>query len=276
MRHYQKILDVIYQKAPGFVPKIGLVLGSGLGVLTDYIEPLAEIPYKALPGFPQTRVVGHPGQMTLAKIADVPVVLLRGRIHHYEGATSEDFQVFIRTLKLLGCEILILTNACGSLRKKVKPGELGLITDHINLQFKVPLTGINDEIFGQRFFAMDNAYDIDLQHRFIKAAKILKMKLYPGVYGGTLGPCYETPAEIRAYRKLGVDYVAMSVVPEVIVARHCGLKVACVSVVSNYAAGMVEKSIHHEETLHYGKHAASKLALLLKQFANDLKNADHS
>ncbi len=273
MQIYQKILEIIHQKAPGFFPKVGLVLGSGLGVITDSVEKLVEIPYKELPGFPQTRVLGHQGKMGLGKIANVLVVFLKGRIHYYEGAHSEDFQIFIRTLKLMGCEIIILTNAAGSLRKKVKPGELGLITDHINLQYRVPVMGVNDEAFGQRFFAMDNAYDADLRHQLLAAAKKLKIKLHPGVYGGVLGPSYETPAEIRAYRKLGVDFVAMSVVPEVIVARHCGLKVACLSVVSNYAAGMTQKSIHHEETLHYGKIASEKLSLLLDRFIAELTEA---
>lgn len=270
MPPYQKIVDIIHQKAPGFSPKIGLVLGSGLGDITKSIEKCNEIPYKELPEFPQTQVVGHHGQMCLGEISNVPVIALKGRIHYYEGASAESFQVFIRTLKLLGCEIVILTNAAGSLRKKVKPGELGLITDHINLQYRVPVIGPNDEAFGPRFFAMDNAYDADLRNLLLKSAKQLKIKLHPGIYGGVLGPCYETPAEIRAYRKLGVDFVAMSVIPEVIVARHCGLKVVCLSVVSNYASGMSSKSLHHEETLHYGKMATEKLSSLLKYFISQL------
>lgn len=261
--HPSAAANVIKNRAPGFVPKLGLILGSGLGGVADKINNAIRIPYSELPGFPVSTVAGHAGCLVLGELGGVPVACFQGRVHSYEGASGENFKTFIRSLKLLGCETLLITNSSGSLRADVGPGELVLINDHINLQPGNPLVGPNEEEFGERFFAMDNAYDNDLRVRFQQVAKQNDINLSEGVYVGTIGPCFETPAEIRAFRVLGGDVVGMSTVPEVLVARHCGLRVAVVSVITNFAAGMSDEAISHAGTLHYGKLGAAKLTQLL-------------
>ena len=264
--YYSVMTEFISQQKPGFRPKIGLILGSGLGSIADDIENKIIIYYSDIPHFPQSTVKGHKGQLVLGALANVPVVCMQGRIHGYEGATAQALKIFIRILKILGCESLIITNAAGSLKKETGPGELSLITDHINMQHRVPLMGPNDEEFGGRFFAMNEAYDAALRKRFITVAQTSHLTLHQGVYIGVTGPCFETPAEIRAFRLLGADLIGMSTVPEVIIARHCGLRVAAISAITNYAAGMTSEDITHEETLHFGKKSAHNLSLLIKNF----------
>lgn len=261
-----KAAEYIRSVTQQFQPKIGLVLGSGLGMLADMIQEPTYIYYGNLPGFPISTVAGHAGRMVLGYLEGVPVVCLQGRAHWYEGVKSEQVKTLVRTLKLLGCESIILTNAAGSLRMDAGPGRLMLITDHINMQSKNPLIGSNDEEFGPRFFAMDDAYDPELRKCFLQTAEQNKISLAQGVYLSVLGPCFETPAEIRAFRVLGADAVGMSTVPEVIVARHCGLKVAAISAITNYAAGMSDEEITHEGTLYYSKVAAKDMSLLLAKF----------
>lgn len=272
MSKLDNIIHYIKNKKPQFTPKICLILGSGLGALADEIKDATKIPYGNIPDFPQSTVAGHKGQMVLGTLSDMPVVCMQGRIHGYEGADSEDFNLFIRTLKLLGCEILLITNAAGSLNAEIGPGEISLITDHINVGHRVPLMGPNDEKFGQRFFAMTNAYDEKLRERFKLVAQKINIKLHEGVYIGVTGPCFETPAEIRAYKLWGGDLTGMSTVPEVISARHCGLRVAAVSAVTNLAAGMSKTEITHEDTLHYGQLTAEKMSTLIKEVIGSLKN----
>lgn len=259
-------VKTIQQKTPGFKPKIGIVLGSGLGVLADQIQNPVVIPYSELQGFPISTVPGHAGRLVLGNLGGVPVACLQGRVHAYEGATADDFKLFIRTLRLIGCEIVLMTNASGSIRSDVKPGELMLITDHINFNPRNPLLGPNDEEFGPRFFPMDDAYDKKIRQRFHEVAKHLEIPLAEGVYCGVLGPNYETPAEIRAFRLLGGDAVGMSTVPEVLVARHCGLRVAVIAAISNFAAGMSDEKLTHENVLIFGKKAATNLSRLLVSF----------
>lgn len=254
---------VISNRAPGFKPKLGLILGSGLGSVADQIQNAIRIPYSELPDFPVSTVAGHEGCLVLGTIKNVPVACYQGRVHHYEGATAQNFKTFIRTLKLIGCETLLITNSAGSLRTEFPPGSLVVIKDHINFHPGNPLAGSNDEEFGPRFFPMDNAYDPSLRQRFTKAAHNLKIPLHEGVYISVLGPSFETPAEINAFKILGADIIGMSTVPEVIVARHCGLKVAAVSVVTNFASGLSEEQITHEGTLHYGKLGAINLSKLI-------------
>jgi xanthosine phosphorylase len=191
-------------------------------------------------------------------------------VHFYEGASVTALQIMIRTLKVLGCESLLLTNAAGSLRESVAPGQLMLINDHINFQPINPLVGENDDRMGDRFVSMDNAYDQDLRNSLQRSAKKLNIPLAEGVYIGVLGPSFETHAEIRAFRVLGADAVGMSTVAEVILARHCGLKVACLSVISNFAAGMTSTFLTHEEHLAIGNQASHVLLELVTQFAADL------
>jgi len=268
--HPSQAADVILKKCAGFKPKLGLILGSGLSSLADQIQNPIIIPYSELPGFPVSTVAGHKGCLVLGHLNDMPVACMQGRIHPYEGAPYSTFKSIIRTFKLIGCDTLILTNASGSLREHVGPGRLMLITDHINLHYGNPLIGHNDEEFGPRFFAMDNAYDPALRKRFHKIAETLEIKLAEGVYVGVPGPNFETPAEIRMYRLIGGDAVGMSTIPEVIVARHCGLRVAAVAAVTNFAAGMSSEEITHEGTLHYGQIAAKDMARLITTVAESL------
>lgn len=264
--HPKQCAEAILQRAPGFKPNIGLILGSGLGPLADEITKAVKIPYQEIPGFPISTVKGHPGQLVIGYLSDCPVICLQGRIHFYEGFNHHGLRRFIRTLKLLGCSSLIITNAAGSLRPEVGPGSISLITDHINFQPGNPLVGPNEEDFGPRFFPMDNAYDVDMRRLFLKTAAQLSIPLFEGVYISTLGPGFETPAEIRAFRTLGADLVGMSTVPEVLVARHCGLKVAALSAISNFAAGLSHEELNHENTLKYATQASSHVSTLIKGF----------
>ncbi len=209
-------------------------------------------------------VPGHPGQMILGYLNKIPIVCCQGRVHPYEGMQGKDFKIFIRTLKSLGCQTLIMTNAVGSLHKNVELGQLVLISDHINFHPMNPLAGPNDEEFGPRFFAMDEAYDQNIRHILQETAKKLSIPLTEGIYISILGPNFETPAEIRAFRLLGADVVGMSTVPEVIVARHCNLKVAVISVVTNLAAGLNDEPITHEGTVHFAAKASDNLGQLLE------------
>lgn len=260
----QQLTQSILKRRPDFQPKIGIILGSGLADIANKITDSISIPYAELSGFPVSSVVGHHGKMILGHLNKVPVVCCQGRIHPYEGMHGKDFKLFIRTLKCLGCHTLLMTNAVGSLNKNVKSGQLVLISDHINFQPMNPLVGPNDEEFGPRFFPMDDAYDPGIRHIMQQTAKKLSIPLNEGIYISVLGPNFETPAEIHAFKQLGADVVGMSTVPEVIVARHCGLKVAVISVVTNLAAGLSDEPITHEGTVHFAAKASENLGRLLQ------------
>lgn len=260
----QQLAKTILERRPDFQPKLGIILGSGLANIADKITDSISIPYADLPGFPVSSVIGHHGKMILGYLNKIPVVCCQGRVHLYEGMQSKDFKIFIRTLKCLGCQSLIMTNAVGSLNKNVKAGQLVLISDHINFQPMNPLAGPNDEEFGPRFFPMDDAYDPGIRHILQQTAKKLSIPLIEGIYISVLGPNFETPAEINAFRKLGADVVGMSTIPEVIVARHCGLKVAVISVVTNLAAGLNDEPITHEGTVHFAAKASDNLGELIE------------
>ena len=232
----------------GETPSIGLILGSGLGMAADQISDAVEIDFGELPGFPRPSVAGHSGTLILGELGGQGIACMKGRVHTYEGDVTAMLTP-VRTLKLLGCEILIVTNAAGCLVAEWPPGSLMLITDHINLQPSNPLVGANDSAFGPRFPDLTEACDADLRQRFHAVAKQTSIPLQQGVYIACTGPYFETPAEIRAFRTLGADAVGMSTAPEVIVARHCGLRVAGVSVLTNLAAGMTGEVLSHEDTL---------------------------
>lgn len=254
-----------------FKPAVAIILGSGLGPLAEEITAVATIPYSDIPGFHVSTVHGHQGRLIIGYWQGLSVVCLQGRAHFYEGASPSAMQVMIRTLKCLGCEQLIVTNAAGSLRAEVGPGQLMLLTDHINFQGINPLVGPNADVFGPRFVPMDNAYDRVLRARFQDVATVAQgQAVAEGVYIGVLGPTFETPAEIRAFRTLGADAVGMSTVGEVILARHAGLKVLGVSIITNLAAGMEEASLSHEETLAQANDASSKLVHLLGLYVKSL------
>ena len=263
---------MIKEIMPGFKPKIGMILGSGLGEISDQIKDAVIINYDKLPGFSLTHIAGHASRLHLGMLKGVPVMCFEGRAHTYEGVQEAIavLRTIIRTLKLLGGEILLTTNAVGSLRADVVPGHLVLIKDHINFMFSNPLIGRNDDEFGKRFVSLDDAYDPELRQKFLAIAKRKNLPLTEGVYLATSGPSFETHAEIRAYKILGADTVGMSTVPEIIIARHCGLRTAAVSAVVNLAAGMSAEKLSHEGTLKGAKLAVDHLVNLFLAFVEDL------
>lgn len=241
-------------------PKIGLVLGSGLGSFADSVEDALRIPFSDLPGFPVSTVSGHKGELILGRIAGVEVAVLSGRAHYYEHGDASVMKTPIDTFARLGCTAVILTNAAGGLNPAVGPGELMLITDHINFAGTNPLFGEEGD---RRFVGLTQAYDAGLRTLFEAAAEAEGVDLGSGVYMWFNGPSFETPAEIRAARILGADAVGMSTVPEVILARFFGLRVAAVSTITNFAAGMTGNELSHEETKENGPKGAEKLKRLL-------------
>lgn len=245
-----------------FAPKIAIIMGSGCGGIAAAIESPTTVSYGDLPGFPVSTVQGHAGNLLLGKLNGIPIIGLQGRVHYYEG-NPRAMMIPVYAMKLVGCENLLLTSAVGSLRRDCGPGSLVCITDHINLQGVNPLVGPNDPI-GPRFPDMQNAYDSGLRKALMETSQAENLAVAEGVYCATSGPSFETPSEIRAFRTLGADVVGMSTVPEVILARHSGLKVACLSIVVNLAAGMDGAVISHDETLHYTKQAAERVETLLK------------
>jgi xanthosine phosphorylase len=253
---------VLAERAPS-PPRVGVVLGSGLGAVADAVDDPVVVGYEELPGFPQPTVAGHAGQVVLGRIAGVPVAVLQGRAHLYEGGEVEALRVPVRAVRAAGAEILVLTNAAGSLRPDVGPGRLMAITDHINLSGVNVLTGPNDEAVGPRFPPMRDAYDPVLLAALRATAGELEIPLAEGVYLAVSGPTFETAAEIRAFGVLGADAVGMSTVHETIVARHCGLRVAAVSAITNFAEGLSDTPISHEQTLRDGERAAGDLTRLL-------------
>jgi inosine/guanosine/xanthosine phosphorylase family protein len=247
-------------------PRVGVVLGSGLGAVADAVQEPVVVGYEELPGFPRPTIAGHAGRAVLGRIGDVPVAVLQGRAHLYEGGDPETLRVSVRALRAAGAEILVLTNAAGSLDPSVGPGSLMAITDHINMTGVNLLVGPNDEAVGPRFPAMRDAYDPELLSALRAAAHDADLALAEGVYLAVSGPSFETPAEIRAYRTMGADAVGMSTVQEAILARHCGLRVAAISMITNLAEGLSEEPLSHEQTLRAAQDGAADLARLLLEF----------
>jgi xanthosine phosphorylase len=254
----------------GVEPSVGVVLGSGLGAVADAVTDPTVVEYADLPGFPTPTVAGHGGSVVLGRIGEVPVAVLQGRAHVYEGGDLDAIRTPIRALCAAGAEILVLTNAAGSLHPEVGPGRLMLITDHINLSGVNVLSGPNDEQIGPRFPSLRDAYDPELRERLRAAAGELGTELAEGVYLAVSGPSFETPAEIRAFAALGADAVGMSTVHETAVARHCGLRVVALSAITNLAEGMSEEPLSHEQTLRDAQRAADALAPLLVRFVEGL------
>ncbi|MEX0584010.1 MAG: purine-nucleoside phosphorylase [Sneathiella sp.] len=263
--------EFVKKAVPGFTPRVGIILGSGLGALAEKIEVIEAIEYEHIPDFPKSTVEGHAGRLILGRLGGMPVACMQGRVHYYEGIDPQDLAMPVRMLKLLGIEILLLTNAAGSFRRKMGPGSLMMISDHINFTGLNPLVGRNDDAFGPRFFSMENAYDPTLRKHLAAVAKELDITLHEGVYLHYLGPNFETPAEIRAFKTLGPDAVGMSTTPEVLVARHAGLRVAAISNITNLAAGMSKTELSHEQTLESAKLAAADLETLVIVFLETLK-----
>jgi len=244
-------------------PQIALVLGSGLGDFADDITDAVRIPEGEIPHFPRSTTIGHAGRLVMGRIAETPVAAMQGRIHLYEGHSIKDVTFPMRVFGRLGVRAVILTNAAGGIGSDLHPGCLVLIRDHINLQGVSPLVGANDGRFGQRFFDMSNAYDpYFLQLAQAEAAR-LGIWLGSGVYAALLGPSFETHAEVQYLKKIGADLVGMSTVPEVIVARHMGIRVLAISCVTNLAAGLSDQPITHEEVLEIGGRVQEELVALL-------------
>jgi purine-nucleoside phosphorylase len=245
-------------------PLVGVVLGSGLGGLADQLEGGVEIPYGEIPGWPASTAVGHAGVLVLGTIDGVPVAVLKGRAHLYEGIGADRAVFGVRVLGRLGVRTLVVTNAAGAIDERFRPGQLVLITDHVNLLGTSPLVGPNDDTLGPRFPDLSDAYDPILRARAREAAAALGLELGEGVYGAWLGPQFETPAEIRFLRVIGCDLAGMSTVPEVIAARHLGIRCLGISVVTNLAAGVVEGKLDHEGVLAVGAEAQPRLTALLR------------
>lgn len=263
----QQIADKILAHCPeAFKPRVGIVLGSGLGHFTDVIDNKITIPYQDIPGFPQPSVKGHHGELILGYCEGIPVVCLKGRVHLYEGVSPQYIKTYVRTLKCMGCEYFIATNASGSLDENMEPGEIMLITDHINFMPINPLVGPNDDEFGPRFLPVDNAYDADLQKLLASAAEVKGIVLHKGVYFAVQGPQYETAAEIKAFRILGADAVGMSTVPEVLVAHHAGMKVGALATITNFATGLSKVRHDHNEVVAVAEKASNKLQQIIQQF----------
>ena len=262
--------DIVRARKPGFAPRGAMILGSGHGVLAEQMSDPVTIGFDALPGFPISTVHGHAGELVLGTLAGVDVVCMKGRGHFYEGYGMGVMTSAVRTMKLLGCELLFVTNAAGSLRTEVDAGSLVALSDHINCLPGTPMVGPNDERFGPRFFSMANAYDGELRGLVKDTAAAAGIVLHEGVYIAYPGPNFETAAEIRMMAKLGADVVGMSVVPEVVTARHCGLKVVGVSVITNLAEGMSPFPLSHEQTITYAAIGAKELVKLIPAFLAQL------
>ncbi len=247
--------------------KVGLVLGTGLGRLADAVEQPVRIPYAHLTGFPVTSVSSHGSELVVGHLEGVPVVVLSGRAHYYEGGRADVMRTPIETLKALGCDTLILTNSAGSLRNDLPPGSAMLISDHINWSGLNPLIGEEDE---RRFLDMSQAYDPELRALFRRIAEEQGTALGEGIYMWFSGPSFETPAEIRMAKMLGADAVGMSTVPEVILARFVGLRVVAVSTITNFGAGLHGQALSHDETKATALTAVDRLTRLIRGVVKEL------
>lgn len=253
-----------------FAPTVGVVLGSGLGGFADAVEEAVEVPYDEIPGWPRSTAMGHAGTLVLGRFAGQDVAAMKGRAHLYEGHPPAKVVFGVRVLGLLGIESLVLTNACGAVDPAFAPGQLVAIADHLNLQGTSPLVGPNDDALGPRFPDMSDAYDPELRRVAREAAARLGFELSESVYAAWLGPAFETPAEIRMMRTLGAGLVGMSTVPEVLAARHQGIRCLALSCVTNMAAGVLPEPIDHEQVLAIGAQASGRLIALLREVVSAL------
>jgi purine-nucleoside phosphorylase len=271
--------EFLLTKLGGLSPRIGIVLGSGLGAVAEAVESPVFVPYGKIPHFPQSTVEGHSGRIVVGLLGGVPVVVMQGRVHYYEGYTPQQVTFPMRVLGRLGLKTVILTNAAGGINANYTLGDLVLLSDHINALGFNPLIGPNEPRFGDgqrtglRFFDMTTAYSVELRCLAQAAARSEGYALHEGVYLATSGPSFETPAEIRAFRTLGADLVGMSTVPETIVARHMGLGVLGISCVTNLAAGISATQLSHEEVFETGSRVQHQLAKLFTRLMPMLEGA---
>ncbi len=256
------LIDILVERLNGLMPRIAIVLGSGLGSLVDEVSDAIRVPYAELPGFPASGVSGHAGELVAGYLGGEPVMMLSGRVHYYEKGDPAAMRAVLEALAGLGVQSLILTNSAGSVRHDIPPGSVMQITDHINYSGMNPLIGEESD---NRFVGMTTAYDPDLMLAMRNAAIRATVPLFGGVYMWFSGPSFETPAEIRMARLLGADAVGMSTVPEVILARFFGMRVAAASVITNYGAGMTGAELSHEETKDMAPVGGKRLAAILKE-----------
>ena len=256
------IIDVLVDRLNGLMPRTAIVLGSGLGSLVNEVTDAIHIPYAEIPGFPESAVSGHAGELVAGYLGGQPVIMLAGRVHYYEQGDASAMRPAIEALAGIGVQSLILTNAAGSVRQDMPPGSVMQITDHINYSGMNPLIGEDSD---RRFVGMTNAYDADLSIAMRNAAIRAGVHLFSGVYMWFSGPSFETPAEIRMARTLGADAVGMSTVPEVILARFFGMRIAAASVITTYGAGMTGAELSHEETKDMAPIGGKRLAAILTE-----------
>lgn len=261
----QLAIDYIREKIGDFNPEIGIILGSGLGEFADSFESII-VPYNEIPGFQKSNVAGHKGQLVFAEVNGKKVVMMQGRYHFYEGYSMQTVTYPVKVMKKLGVQTLIITNAAGAVSGEFSPGELMFITDHINFMGTNPLIGANDDSLGTRFPDMSEVYNEELIELAEDIAEKLGISYQKGVYVATTGPSYETPAEIMMFRKLGGNAVGMSTVPEAIVANYCGLKVLGISCLTNYAAGVADYPLNHQEVIDTANRVKESFKELLSEF----------
>ncbi|OOY08383.1 purine-nucleoside phosphorylase [Thioclava sp. F36-7] len=261
-----ELAQLIRERAGDEAPRLGMILGSGLGHLAEEVEGVA-IPYSELPGFPHAGVSGHNPKLVIGTLEGVRVAVFGGRVHYYEHGNPAEMRLPLEILKELGCESLLLTNAAGSLREDIQPGGLMMLNDHINFSGNNPLIG---EPSDARFVPLTEAHDPEIRAGLKAAAQAEGIELPEGVYCWFSGPTFETPAEIRAAKVFGADAVGMSTVPEVILARFLGLRVAAVSVITNMGAGMAQENISHEQTKAIAPMGAAKLEQVLRRYLQQL------
>lgn len=258
-------INYIQEKIKDFKPEIGIILGSGLGDFADNFESIV-IPYNDIPGFEKSAVQGHKGQLVFAEVEGKKIVMMQGRYHFYEGYNMQTVTFPIKVMKKLGVEKLIITNAAGAISGEYTPGNLMFITDHINFMGTNPLIGKNDDTLGTRFPDMSKVYDEDLIDLAVDIAEKLRIEYQKGVYVATTGPSYETPAEIKMFKMWGGNAVGMSTVPEAIVANYCGLKVLGISCLTNFAAGVADCPLNHQEVIDTANMVKESFKNLLSEF----------
>ncbi len=271
--HYRQAADYIRQRISPHTPTVALVLGSGLGGLADSITDAVRLPSTSVPNWPHSTVQGHAGQLVVGKLEGLPVFAQQGRVHFYEGLSMQEITLPTRVMVELGIRTLIVTNAAGGINQSFHPGDIMLITDHINLPGLIghsPLLGPNDESLGPRFPDMGIAYDLQLRELALRAAAQAGVELQQGVYCCLSGPAFETPAEVRFLKAIGADAVGMSTAPEVTVARHAGLRVLGFSGITNVHRIDTAAPTTHEEVLETGKTIGPKLASILKGVVKEL------
>lgn len=265
----ESTINYIKEKIQDFQPEIGIILGSGLGDFADGFESII-IPYNDIPGFEKSNVQGHKGQLVFAQINGKKVVMMQGRYHFYEGYSMQTVTFPVKVMKKLGVKTLIITNAAGAVTPEFAPGDLMLITDHINFMGTNPLIGKNDETLGTRFPDMSEVYSKELIQKAEAIAQKLNINYQKGVYAATTGPSYETPSEVKMFRMLGANAVGMSTAPEAIVANYCGLKILGISCLTNYAAGVSETPLNHQEVIDTANRVKESFKNLLSEILKSI------